>query len=137
MPVSDDPQVQAQQKMMKYMMIMFCLFFYKVAAGLCIYFIAGSLWGIAERNFIPKPKKPEEGDPSFSSNQSSGKNGEPDEPKPLGWWGRRKALWREKWKDILQQAQKQSDHRQAQQDPSQGNADRTTGAGKKKKKKKR
>ncbi len=30
--------------------------FYKVAAGLCIYFIASSLWGFAERKLLPKKK---------------------------------------------------------------------------------
>jgi YidC/Oxa1 family membrane protein insertase len=31
------------------------IMFYKVAAGLCIYFIASSIWGIAERKLVPKP----------------------------------------------------------------------------------
>jgi YidC/Oxa1 family membrane protein insertase len=43
-----------QQKMMKYMMIFFGLMFYKVAAGLCIYFIASSVWGFTERKLLPK-----------------------------------------------------------------------------------
>jgi YidC/Oxa1 family membrane protein insertase len=29
--------------------------FFKVASGLCIYFIASSLWGMAERKLLPKP----------------------------------------------------------------------------------
>jgi len=28
--------------------------FYKVASGLCLYFIASTLWGLAERRFLPK-----------------------------------------------------------------------------------
>jgi YidC/Oxa1 family membrane protein insertase len=43
-----------QQKMMKYMMIFIGLLFYKVASGLCLYFIASSLWGVAERKLLPK-----------------------------------------------------------------------------------
>jgi membrane protein insertase Oxa1/YidC/SpoIIIJ len=43
-----------QQKMMKYMMVFFGLMFYKVAAGLCLYLIVSSLWGIAERKLLPK-----------------------------------------------------------------------------------
>ena len=36
--------------------------FYKVPAGLCLYFITSSLWGICERKLLPKPKpKTEEG----------------------------------------------------------------------------
>jgi YidC/Oxa1 family membrane protein insertase len=45
-----------QQKMMKWMMILFGFMFYKVAAGLCIYFIASSLWGLTERKLLPKAK---------------------------------------------------------------------------------
>ena len=54
-PPTDDTQAQ-QQKMMKYMMIFMGLMFYKVASGLCIYFIASSLWGFMERQFLPKKK---------------------------------------------------------------------------------
>jgi YidC/Oxa1 family membrane protein insertase len=44
-----------QQKMMQYMMIFMGVMFFKVASGLCLYFIASSLWGIAERKLLPKP----------------------------------------------------------------------------------
>jgi YidC/Oxa1 family membrane protein insertase len=56
MPPAADDQAAMQQKMMKYMMIFFGLMFYKVAAGLCLYFIASSLWGVAERKLLPKKK---------------------------------------------------------------------------------
>jgi YidC/Oxa1 family membrane protein insertase len=56
MPPAQDEQQAAQQKMMTYMMVFFGLMFYKVAAGLCIYFIATTLWGLAERRFLPKKK---------------------------------------------------------------------------------
>jgi len=55
-PPPTDEQQEMQQKMMKYMMIFVGLMFYKMAAGLCIYFIASSLWGFAERKFLPKKK---------------------------------------------------------------------------------
>ena len=54
-PPTDDQQAQ-QQKMMKYMMVFMGLMFYKVASGLCIYFIASSMWGFAERQLLPKKK---------------------------------------------------------------------------------
>jgi len=54
-PPTDDQQA-AQQKMMKLMTIFFCILFYKVPAGLCIYFISSSLWGLAERKMLPKKK---------------------------------------------------------------------------------
>ncbi|HEX5272953.1 MAG TPA: YidC/Oxa1 family membrane protein insertase, partial [Gemmataceae bacterium] len=56
MPPATDDQTAMQQKWMKYSMILFGLFFYKVAAGLCLYFIASSLWGFAERKLLPKTK---------------------------------------------------------------------------------
>jgi YidC/Oxa1 family membrane protein insertase len=57
-PPAADEQAAMQQKMMKYMMIFFGLMFYKVGSGLCIYFIASSLWGLGERRFLPKTTPP-------------------------------------------------------------------------------
>jgi YidC/Oxa1 family membrane protein insertase len=54
-PATTDEQKQ-QQEMMKWMMPVFGLMFYKVAAGMCIYFTASSLWGLAERKLLPKNK---------------------------------------------------------------------------------
>jgi YidC/Oxa1 family membrane protein insertase len=54
MPPATDEQTRMQQQMMKYMMILIAFMFYTVPAGLCIYFIASSLWGIAERKVLPK-----------------------------------------------------------------------------------
>jgi YidC/Oxa1 family membrane protein insertase len=56
MPPPTDEQQEMQQKMMKYMMIFFGLMFYKVAAGLCVYFIVSSVWGLCERKLLPKAK---------------------------------------------------------------------------------
>ncbi len=56
MPPAADEQAAVQQKIMKYMMIFMGILFYKVASGLCLYFIASSLWGLGERQFLPKPK---------------------------------------------------------------------------------
>jgi YidC/Oxa1 family membrane protein insertase len=66
MPPATDDQQAMQQKWMKYSMILFGVFFYKVAAGLCLYFIASSLWGFAERKLLPK-KKPGELPPVAST----------------------------------------------------------------------
>jgi YidC/Oxa1 family membrane protein insertase len=43
-----------QQKMMQYMTLFMGIMFFKVASGLCVYFIASSIWGIAERKLLPK-----------------------------------------------------------------------------------
>ena len=61
MPEPANEQAALQQKIMKYMMVFMGLMFYKVPSGLCLYFIASSLWGIAEKKMIPPPKAPGEG----------------------------------------------------------------------------
>ncbi len=55
-PPPQDEQQAAQFKMMRYMMVFFGLMFYKVAAGLCMYIIMSTLWGLAERQLLPKKK---------------------------------------------------------------------------------
>jgi YidC/Oxa1 family membrane protein insertase len=52
-PPPTDEQQALNYKVMQYMMIFMGLVFYKVASGLCIYFIASSLWGVAERKLLP------------------------------------------------------------------------------------
>jgi len=53
MPPAVDEQAKMQQQVMKYMMFFMALMFFKVPCGLCLYFIASSLWGIAERLWLP------------------------------------------------------------------------------------
>ena len=76
MPPPTDEQQEMQQKMMKWMMIVFGLMFYKVAAGLCIYFIASTLWGFAERKLLPKAKLPGASDEKNKPATGSPVNGE-------------------------------------------------------------
>ncbi|MGI9177033.1 MAG: YidC/Oxa1 family insertase periplasmic-domain containing protein, partial [Pirellulales bacterium] len=54
MPPAVDEQQKVQQQVMNYMMWFMALMFFKVPCGLCLYFIASSLWGIAERLWLPK-----------------------------------------------------------------------------------
>lgn len=54
-PPAADEQQQMMQKMMMFMMVFMGVLFFKVPAGLCIYFITSSIWGIAERLLLPKP----------------------------------------------------------------------------------
>ncbi len=53
MPPAMDEQQKMQQQVMNYMMWFMALMFFKVPCGLCLYFIASSLWGIAERLWLP------------------------------------------------------------------------------------
>jgi YidC/Oxa1 family membrane protein insertase len=54
MPPAVDEQSKVQQQVMKYMMFFMALMFFKVPCGLCLYFIASTLWGIAERLWLPQ-----------------------------------------------------------------------------------
>ena len=54
MPPATDEQTAMTQKMMTFMTLFMGLFFFRVPAGLCIYFIASSVWGIGERLLVKK-----------------------------------------------------------------------------------
>lgn len=56
MPPATSPEQEAQYKMMNFMMFFMGFFFYHVPAGLCIYFIASSLWSIGERTLLSNTK---------------------------------------------------------------------------------
>lgn len=64
-PPAMDEQAEMQMKMMPYMMAFMGFLFYKVPSGLCVYFIASSVWGMAERKLldrmIPEPKLSDDG----------------------------------------------------------------------------
>ncbi|HIE97184.1 MAG TPA: membrane protein insertase YidC [Planctomycetes bacterium] len=57
MPPPADEQQATQQKMMNYMTLFFGFMFWHMPAGLCLYFIASSMWGIAERMLLGKTSK--------------------------------------------------------------------------------
>jgi len=86
MPTVDpaDEQARVQRTMMKFMMIFMGLVFFKVASGLCLYFIASSLWGLAERKLLPKTSPPTGGHGSKASKQPPAKPSRPvpQQPKP-------------------------------------------------------
>ncbi len=52
MPPPTDEQQELQHKMMNVMTILFAVMFWHVPAGLCIYFVASSLWSIGERKLL-------------------------------------------------------------------------------------
>ncbi|NND95868.1 MAG: membrane protein insertase YidC [Pirellulaceae bacterium] len=54
MPPATDEQTAMTQKVMGVMTLFMGLFFFRVPAGLCLYFIASSLWGICERVLVKK-----------------------------------------------------------------------------------
>ena len=74
-PPAMDEQQAMQMKMMKYMMVFFGLMFYKVAAGLCLYFIASSVWSFTERKLLPKCKTSPDAAKAGSSQPSASGGG--------------------------------------------------------------
>lgn len=56
MPPPADEQAEMTQKMMNMMTLMFGALFWHQPAGLCVYFICSSLWGITERKLLGHTK---------------------------------------------------------------------------------
>ena len=85
MPPPTDEQTRMQAKMFFWMTLFMGFMFYHVPAGLCVYFIASSLWGMGERKLLdfgggsttvlitPPPTPP--------------KSGKPTKPE-AGFWGK-------------------------------------------------
>jgi len=93
-PPATDEQTQMQQNMMKYMMIVMGVMFFKVPAGLCVYFVASSLWGIGERKMLPPPGAAPLGDAAVT----------PSPPLPATSDKPERSLWDR----LLDRAQKES-----------------------------
>jgi len=120
MPPPTDEQQATQQRMMKIMMIVVAFMFYKVAAGLALYFIISTSWGLIERQFIPKASdKPGEGGggtPSVLPPKSGSPNGVPPE-KRKGVLGRFRQRLQEKMEELQKKAAEQS-ARQVKNNPN-------------------
>lgn len=105
MPKATDEQTQMTQTMMMYMTVFMGLMFFKVPAGLCIYFITSSIWSLFERKLVkrlgppPKPPAPTPAEPPPTSREARKEAAEKKkqaESKPAGWF--------EKIKQIADQA---------------------------------
>jgi YidC/Oxa1 family membrane protein insertase len=102
-PTSDEQAMQ--YKMMNFMTIAFGFFFWHSPAGLCLYFIASSLWGITERKLLARSQAKREaegggnddddsdgGSESGPKNPRGGNAANKNEPKPdreLGFFERK------------------------------------------------
>ncbi len=76
-PDPSDEQAVIQYKMMNMMALVMGFFFYRMPAGLCVYFITSTLWGLAERKLLGTMKVGA-GSPTPTD---SGKDFEPPSPK--------------------------------------------------------
>ncbi len=93
MPPPTDEQQALQQKMMSYMMVFMGFLFYRVPAGLCVYFIASSLFGLAERKFLDWrsdsiPDEETESEPFDTESKSRKGDSDSDDIPREGFWGK-------------------------------------------------
>jgi YidC/Oxa1 family membrane protein insertase len=119
-PPPTDEQQAMQQRTMKFMMIFMGVFFYKMAAGLCLYFICSTLWGMTERWMLKRKRKKLEEAAATGVIDGPSLNGTPAKPagspKPPGFFERMKSGLLEK----LEEAQKQAEaQRQIVNNPQQ------------------
>ncbi|MGE3805781.1 MAG: YidC/Oxa1 family membrane protein insertase, partial [Gemmataceae bacterium] len=103
-PPTDETQA-AQQRMMKWMLAFMGIIFYKMAAGLCVYFIASGLWGLAERKFMPKKKEPGVSDEEDKGPQAKKGGRKPRPPKDTNGDGKMQKI-KDWWNEVLKEARK-------------------------------
>jgi YidC/Oxa1 family membrane protein insertase len=118
MPPRTDENAPDPKTMMRVMMIMMAVMFYKVAAGLALYFIVGSVWGLLERRyFITHPPKDDTGTPAGSLPKVDSPNGQPAAPEATpGMFGRMRDAMQKRMEELKKQADEQS-KRQIRNDP--------------------
>jgi YidC/Oxa1 family membrane protein insertase len=89
MPAPTNEEQASQQKMMSYMSIMMGAMFYRVPAGLCLYFIATNIWSMTERWLLERKAKAAALNPPEVPTVAV-KNGNPPPPKKpsafSAWW---------------------------------------------------
>jgi len=102
-PATDEQRMQ--NKMMNFMTVFMGLLFYKSPAGLCIYFIASSLWGICERKVLDKMRPQLEARAAAKAAAKAAKRGD----RPAG------KTWLEKLVAAADEARKQTNGRAGDQ----------------------
>ena len=92
MPPPTTDEQALQYKVMNYMMIFIGFMIYRVPAGLCVYFITSTLWGISERKAIDYwkvgEKKTETDEPietTATPSKTPAKSEKPDQPRSPGF----------------------------------------------------
>ncbi|WP_337174588.1 YidC/Oxa1 family insertase periplasmic-domain containing protein [Paludisphaera sp.] len=122
-PPATTPEMEMQQKTMKYMMVVMAVMFYKVPSGLGIYFIVSSLWSIGERLLLPKiiHEQPLAADDAADKDKGKEKDdrsrgGPPAPPKPAGGLA-------QFWSRVLEEAKKDPTYRKVADDRAGSQAD--------------
>jgi YidC/Oxa1 family membrane protein insertase len=113
-PPATTEEQRIQQKTMTWMMVLIGFMFYKVPAGLGIYFITSSTWALAERLLLPKTLKPQlaaataGAAASLPSPKPARKAGET--PTSAQGNGKRGGSWKERMLEQLRQIQEEAEH---------------------------
>jgi YidC/Oxa1 family membrane protein insertase len=138
MPPPTDEQQEMQQRMMKIMIVVMAVFFYKVPAGLCLYFICSTSWALAERKLIPKPKAVRDAAAAAAAPGGAKPTGPSEQPANGTAGGGLLGRLRSKLEEMQRQADEQS-RRQIRRDdrPPGGGPPPDGGGGGRKKKKRR
>jgi YidC/Oxa1 family membrane protein insertase len=102
-PPATTPEQEMNQKMMKYMMLFMAVMFYKVPAGLGLYFITSSMWQICERLLLPKAKPGDALSLDVDFEQPGGKPGTGVDAPVTRFGG-----LRTRFEKLLQEAQKET-----------------------------
>lgn len=142
-PPPTTPEAEQTQKMMKFMMIFMGIMFYKVPAGLGLYFITSSLWAIGERVLLPKVTHADLSDAASASESEDGGDradprggGNGDSRGPRGGKGpsggnggdgKRRGRIAQFWDKVLEEAQKDSTYRKAQEERESRGRERDRG----------
>jgi YidC/Oxa1 family membrane protein insertase len=112
MPPPTDEQMAQQQQMMKIMLILMGIFFYKIAAGLVLYFIISTIWGMIERQFIPKLADSTVANinkPTISGTKSTDSSRDKSvSEQQVGFLGRLKERLQERLEELQRQADEQA-----------------------------
>ena len=106
-PALSEEQAQ-QQKVMKYMVVLMGVFFYRVPSGLSLYFICSTGWALLERQLIPKPKVGPMPPPETATPGKAGTPPDATGGSGGGWWGRMKSEAEARMKDTMAKADQQS-----------------------------
>jgi YidC/Oxa1 family membrane protein insertase len=110
-PPATTPEQETQQRIMKFMMIFMMLMFYRVPAGLALYFITSSIWSISERKLLPKvakaqlPLADDDLDGPGPDGKGRGKGPGPESGGPGGGWLSRKL------NELMKEAAKETTYR--------------------------
>jgi YidC/Oxa1 family membrane protein insertase len=88
MPPAVSEEQEMQYKIMNYMMIVIGFMIYKVPAGLCVYFITSTLWGISERKLVERLKTDEKKTAEPAVESKTDASAPATEPRPPGFFAR-------------------------------------------------